>query len=115
MNARILAGIVVCLHSISTNAATISECQNLLRTGQYVECLDATTEAVNRRSYGEDWPLLKAEAEIQLGRYPEATETVEEAFQSWKASSTELAEITKAAPMDTLPPVNWLWTRETLL
>ncbi|MFY9256029.1 MAG: tetratricopeptide repeat protein [Fuerstiella sp.] len=83
MNARILAGIVVCLHSISTNAATISECQNLLRTGQYVECLDATTEAVNRRSYGEDWPLLKAEAEIQLGRYPEATETVNEGIQRY--------------------------------
>ena len=83
MNARILAGIVVCLHSISTNAATISECQNLLRTGQYVECLDATTEAVNRRIYGEDWPLLKAEAEIQLGRYPKATETVNEGIQRY--------------------------------
>jgi len=85
MNVRLLTTLIIGLQSLSVNAATISECQEMLRIGRYVECLDATTQAVNRRSYGEDWPILKAEAEIQLGRYPQATETVTEGIQrySW--------------------------------
>ena len=62
--------------SADTTAATISECQELLRTGKYVECLDAATDAVERRSYGEEWPMLKATTEMRLGRYLQAQETI---------------------------------------
>lgn len=65
------------------SAATINECKDLLRTGQYEACLDATTEAVERRSYGEDWPMLKAEAEMQLGRYLQAQETINLGIQRY--------------------------------
>ena len=63
-------------HSIAT-AATITECQEMLRTGEYKKCLEATSEAIERRSYGEEWPMLKASAEIQLGLYSDAQETIE--------------------------------------
>ena len=83
MNARLLTGLLISLQSLTLHAATISECQNLLRVGKYAECLDAATEAVNRRSYGEEWPMLKAEAELQLGRYSQALETVNEGMQRY--------------------------------
>ncbi len=56
-------------------AETISECQTLFRTGKYDECLAATTKAIETKSYGEDWPLLKAQCELTLGKYPEALAT----------------------------------------
>ena len=85
MNVRLLTAILIGFPSLALPAATISECQEMLRVGHYAECLDASTEAVNRRSYGEDWPILKAEAEIQLGRYPQAIETANEGMRrySW--------------------------------
>lgn len=58
------------------SAQTITDCKSLVAQGDYEDSLDATTRAVNRRSYGEDWPLLKAESEYQLGRYLEARETL---------------------------------------
>lgn len=61
----------------SAAGATISECQELLRTGKYVECLDQTAAAIARRSYGEEWPVLKASAEEALGRIPQAMDTID--------------------------------------
>lgn len=83
MNVSRLFVLAVCCISSSVSAATINECKDLLRTGQYEACLDATTEAVERRSYGEDWPILKAEAEMQLGRYLQAQETIELGIQRY--------------------------------
>ena len=77
--------VLILLTSVQAGAATIRECQEFLRVGEYEECLNAATEAIERRSYGEDWPLLKAEAESQLGKYPEAVETVKAGVErySW--------------------------------
>ncbi len=58
------------------SAATITECQEMLRTGKYTECLDAASAAVDRRSYGEEWPILKATAETHLGRYLQAADSI---------------------------------------
>ena len=57
-------------------AETVASCQEMLQAGRYEDCLKATTEAVANRSYGEEWPILKAESELALGKYPEALETV---------------------------------------
>lgn len=65
------------LTSASIHAATILECQQMLNRGQYTECLTATADAIERRSYGEEWPILKATAEISLGQYKEAAATIE--------------------------------------
>ncbi len=70
------AAIVFVLTSACAAAATILECQQMLNTGQYAECLTATADAIERRSYGEEWPILKATAEIKLGQYKAAAETI---------------------------------------
>lgn len=57
-------------------AETVAACQEMLYSGRYAECLKATTEAIANRSYGEDWPILKTESQIALGKYPEALETI---------------------------------------
>lgn len=76
-NCILPAAVTVLVFSLSTSqAATIRECQDFLKVGQYEECLAATSEAIERRSYGEDWPMLKAEAETRLGKYNDAIETV---------------------------------------
>lgn len=76
MIGRILTLLAVSTVIAAANAATISECRELLRTGKYQECLDETAAAIERRSYGEDWPVLRAEAETRLGRYLQAQETI---------------------------------------
>lgn len=57
-------------------ADSVEDCQNMLRTGKYAECLAATTKAIEEKSYGEEWPILKAQAELALGRYPESLATI---------------------------------------
>ena len=56
-------------------SATINECRRLMMTGEYEECLTTAQEAIERRAYGEDWPVLKLRAERELGRYAEAVST----------------------------------------
>ncbi|MEZ6127492.1 MAG: peptidase MA family metallohydrolase [Planctomycetaceae bacterium] len=68
--------LAVVLFTSTVHGATITECQQMLQTGQYAECLAAATEAIERRSYGEEWPILKAQAETTLGKYPEASATI---------------------------------------
>ncbi len=57
-------------------AITVAECQKMLATGQYNECLEATTKAITERSYGEEWPILKTQCEMALGKYPEALASI---------------------------------------
>ncbi|MCR9197108.1 MAG: peptidase MA family metallohydrolase [Planctomycetaceae bacterium] len=64
-------------------AQTITDCKGLLAAGEYEDCLQATTRAVNRRSYGEDWPLMKAQAEYHLGRYLDAQKSLQAGVQRY--------------------------------
>lgn len=57
-------------------AETVAECQQMLATGKYQECLAAATAAITARSYGEEWPILKVRSELALGKYPETLESV---------------------------------------
>lgn len=74
---RIALILVITAWSPLATAQTITDCKNLLAGGEYEDCLQATTRAVNRRSYGEDWPLMKAEAEFHLGRYLDAEKSLQ--------------------------------------
>ena len=78
MNAKMLlvAAVWGCVTQ-PVQAATISECQEMLRVGQYIQCLDAATEQIEGRRYGEEWPILKATAELELGRYLQAAATID--------------------------------------
>ena len=64
-------------------AQTITDCKSLLSSGEYEQCLQATTRAVNRRSYGEDWPLMKGQAEFHLGRYLDAQKSLQAGVQRY--------------------------------
>lgn len=55
---------------------TVAACTEMLYAGRYEECLKAATEAIAGRSYGEEWPILKAECELALGKYPESLDTI---------------------------------------
>ncbi len=57
-------------------AETVADCQLMLQTGKYDDCLKATTAAIANRSYGEEWPILKAQCEMSLGKYPESLDTI---------------------------------------
>ena len=57
-------------------AETVAACTEMLYAGRYEECLKAATEAIADRSYGEEWPILKAECELALGKYPESLNTI---------------------------------------
>ena len=77
MNAKMLLAAVLGCLTQPIQAATISECQEMLRVGSYVQCLDAATEQIEGRRYGEEWPILKATAELELGRYLQAGATID--------------------------------------
>lgn len=56
-------------------AASLNHCREQLRTGRYEECIASAAEAIERRAYGEDWPILKIRAERALGQLDQATAT----------------------------------------
>ena len=75
---RFLFGTVVLLtFPLQSQAVeTVADCQLMLQTGKYEDCLKATTAAITNRSYGEEWPILKAQSEMALGKYPEALDSI---------------------------------------
>ena len=77
MKTKVLLVAVFWCFTQPVQSATISECQDMLRVGDYVQCLDAATERIEGRTYGEEWPILKASAETELGRYLQAAETID--------------------------------------
>jgi len=58
----------------------------LLRTGEYDRCIVSATEAIDRRTFGEDWYLVKAEAQGAVGQYAEAHETILAGIQRYNWS-----------------------------
>lgn len=56
-----------------------------LQRGEYEACRAECIRALERNLYGEDWPLLKARAELATGRYDRAHATIEAGLKrySW--------------------------------
>jgi tetratricopeptide (TPR) repeat protein len=67
-------------------AADIDDARAMSARGRYEECLTRAAEAVSAGTFGEAWPLLKAEMEFTLGRYRDARETIEAALQKYPTS-----------------------------
>jgi len=65
--------------------AELAECRTLLLTGKDVECIHATAEAISKNRYGETWPILKAQAELNVGQFEAGLATVEQGIKrySW--------------------------------
>lgn len=67
------------------NAAELVDCQRMLLTGEYAECIKATQEAIAANRYGENWPVIKAQAELATGDVEAAKKTLAEGLMrySW--------------------------------
>lgn len=62
--------------STSLFAADVESTRKLLLSGNYDECIRIAGKAIDDRVFGEDWYLIKAEAELQIGHYKDAYDTV---------------------------------------
>lgn len=60
-------------------------CEQLLNSGQYQTCIKKTEAAILKKTYGSEWPLLKAKAELAVGQYAEAQQTIDAGIKrySW--------------------------------
>ena len=68
---------IACLLMAGTTAAAdLEQTRKALIAGQYADCINTAAEAIHQRVFGEDWYLIKTEAEVQSGQYQEAYETV---------------------------------------
>jgi len=57
------------------SAATIQEAERLYRTGKFAECAAMAAAEIDRGNWLEDWRILKLQAELAQGRYPQALKT----------------------------------------
>jgi tetratricopeptide (TPR) repeat protein len=57
-------------------AASAEECRDLFLHGKYEECIDAAEKQIKGNDHQEDFPEVKARAELALGRYDDAWKTL---------------------------------------
>jgi tetratricopeptide (TPR) repeat protein len=74
----LVGGFLPC-HAV--RAADLFEATNLYRTGKYAECVDAAAAGIAESEFNESWRLLKLQAQMQLGRYPDALKSLDEALE----------------------------------
>jgi len=82
----VLLSVAVCLSGVrQALPAELAECRSLLLTGKDVECIHATAEAISKNRYGETWPILKAQAEFNIGQFEAGLATIEQGIKrySW--------------------------------
>ena len=68
------------------SAAEIGDAEKLFKSGQYSECAKLAAREIEDESWDEDWPYLKASAELAEGKYAQALETIEQALQQYDSS-----------------------------
>ncbi|MBN72181.1 MAG: hypothetical protein CME32_23245 [Gimesia sp.] len=75
------------------SASEQEDCEQLLLTGQYQACIQASALAIEKKAYGSEWPLLKAQAEFAVGQYAEAQQTINAGLKrySWSLPLRYLA------------------------
>ncbi|MCA9000014.1 MAG: hypothetical protein KDA80_23660, partial [Planctomycetaceae bacterium] len=65
------------------SAETIDECRAMLMRGKLQECIDVTAAEIEKGAFGEAWHQLKAEAELESGKYQDAMGTIEAALERY--------------------------------
>ena len=74
----LLALLVVATGSSGRAADELDECRQYLLQGEVLHCLCEAGQASEAREYSDDWPMLHAQADPNLGHSPRARETVYE-------------------------------------
>jgi predicted Zn-dependent protease len=64
-------------------APPIDDLRTKLRAGEYEAVIRGATQGIGQRQFGEDWYLVKADAELALGRYQDAWKTVQAGLQRY--------------------------------
>lgn len=70
----------------SVRGADLAAATRLFRGGQYAECVQACEQAIRENDFSENFRLLKIRAEMELGRYAQARQTLEAALSRFPAS-----------------------------
>src|SRR5262245_42797038 len=68
------------------SAADLLETTRLFHGGKYAECVTACDKAIAENDFSENFRLLKLRAEMELGRYPDALQTLDEALKRFAYS-----------------------------
>ena len=79
----IIGGILALLFlaPVTVRGGELDDAREQFAAGKYQECIAAATEAISRRSYGDDWHVVKARAELATGRLDAARNTINEGLQ----------------------------------
>ena len=72
----LLIGAVWQIAESDVAAAELEDATKALRAGDHATCIQITDKAVQARLFGEEYYLLKAEAELQTGEYKAAYDTL---------------------------------------
>ncbi len=78
--------IVIGAVSPASAAVDLGKLTALFRTGQYAECVEATAVAIRESEFNENLRVLKIRAELELGRYSDAAETLDAALKKFSTS-----------------------------
>lgn len=70
----------------SADAADSAQITGLFRGGKYAECVEATTKAITESEFNENLRVLKIRSELELGRYPDAAESLDAALKKFTGS-----------------------------
>ncbi|MEX0716623.1 MAG: tetratricopeptide repeat protein [Planctomycetaceae bacterium] len=70
----------------AVGADDFDECLALARRGEHEKSIAAAAAAIEAGGYGEAWRLAKAQAELALGRYDDAAQTVEQGLSRYSTS-----------------------------
>jgi tetratricopeptide (TPR) repeat protein len=74
-------------------AAEVQQAEALYRAGKYSQCARIAGAEIERGEWEEEWPILKAQAELAQGKYRHALATIEEALDGrpWSVQLRMLA------------------------
>ena len=82
----LLICVVIGIANSASAAVDIGKLTTLFRTGQYAECVEATALAIRESEFNENLRVLKLRAELELGRYADAAETLDAALKKFTTS-----------------------------
>jgi predicted Zn-dependent protease len=84
-HAFLAAGFLSLAQAAPLLAADLDHAQKLFQKGDYAACIDEAQQAVNDSNAGwdEQWPLLLARAQLAVGKYPGAQETINRALHDF--------------------------------
>lgn len=88
---RSLVALVVAVSALqlgmpTARAVDLAEASSLMKQGKYSECIRVTSQAIEEGQYSETWRELKIQAELAIGSYEQALETLDSAFERYKSS-----------------------------